>query len=186
MIGGAMAGGGRGHVGQHQIGLAAQRLFQHLRHAFVHKIALEDFDPGDRLHRQNVGGDDLAAAAKPLRGDLAPAARRRAEIEHQRAGPQQMEFAVEFFQLERRARTVAFGLRRGDVRIVKLALKPAGGRSGAPTRGQHPLVLFATPRSRIASSQRFVSANRSRKIPSRRPRSATRKRAQGHTLWMAL
>ena len=29
MIGGAMAGGGRGHVGQHQIGGAAQRLLQH-------------------------------------------------------------------------------------------------------------------------------------------------------------
>ena len=29
MIGVAMAGGGRGHVGQHQIGGTAQRLFQH-------------------------------------------------------------------------------------------------------------------------------------------------------------
>ena len=58
----------------------------------------------------------------PLRGDLAPAAGRGAQIDHGHAGPQQMIFVVDLGELEGGAAAIAPALRLLDIGIVELAL----------------------------------------------------------------
>ena len=109
MIGRAMAGGRRGHVGQHDIGRSAERVFQQ-------SPACRDRAdrPATRWRRGAAPSPEcrppttLPRSPTRLTRDLGPAAGRRAEIEHARALLQKTEFVVELDQLERRARAIAF------------------------------------------------------------------------------
>ena len=68
-----------------------------------------------------------------------------------------MELGVDLLELERRARAIALRLRRGDIRIVELALQPALGRYGAPARAFHPHAPLAAARAKSPSfSPRFL------------------------------
>ena len=96
---------------------------------------------GDRLHLDEVDGDHPPLARHqlhPLRGDLAPAARRRAEIDHDHAGPQQTMLVVDLGELEGGAAAIAPALRLLDIRIVELALEPAGRGDLPPLGGADP------------------------------------------------
>ena len=64
--------------------------------------------------------------ADPLGRDLAPAARRAAEIDHAQAARQQVKALVELLQLERGARAVALLPRLGDIGVVELPRQPIG------------------------------------------------------------
>src|SRR3546814_8917353 len=61
-------------------------------------------------------------------------------------------------QLEGGPRAIAALARLGDVRVVELALQPAGGRRGAPLGGLHP-DLEAAPRE-VASGRAAPAAPR--------------------------
>ena len=87
--------------------------------AAIEEIELHEIDAGDRLHRQHVDRDDAAALgrADALGRDLAPAAGRGAEVDHARAGFQEMRLVVDLGQLEGRARAIslrAWRARRKD------------------------------------------------------------------------
>ena len=101
-----MAGGVRRHVGEHHVGRPAEHGFQFVRRAGVEKIDLREIDAGDRIHRQEIDGDDAAAlrGADALGRHLAPAAGRGAEIDHARAFLQEARFVVDLDQLEGGAR----------------------------------------------------------------------------------
>ena len=85
VVGGAMAGRRRRHVGQHEVGLvAAERGDQRLRRVLVVEVLLEQDHAGDRVHVEIVDADDqrmLLGRADDRRRDLAPAARRGAEVD---------------------------------------------------------------------------------------------------------
>ena len=104
MIGRAMAGRVRRHVGEHDIGRPAEQGLDLVARTRIEKIAPDEVDTGDRCHLQTIGGDNslplpLRAADAPRR-DLAPAAGRGAEIDHPRAGLEQMLLVVDLDELE--------------------------------------------------------------------------------------
>ena len=66
MIGLAMAGRVRRHVGEHDVGLAAEHGLEPLRRGFVEEIELQELDAGDRLHVENVERDHAAVRADAL------------------------------------------------------------------------------------------------------------------------
>src|SRR5262249_39826306 len=84
-----------------------------------------------RGHIENI---DCNHAAPALRGidalgrNLAPAPRRRAEIDDPRARLEQVMLVVDLNQLERGACTKSFLSRARNVRIIQLTLQPALGR----------------------------------------------------------
>ena len=94
------------------------------------KSSLHEIDAGDRLHRQEIDGDDAARLrrADALGRHLAPAAGRGAEIDHARAFLEEARLVVDLDQLVGGARANAFALGARDVRIVELALQPQLGR----------------------------------------------------------
>src|SRR5262249_24284763 len=89
---------------------------------------------------------------------------------------------VDLDQLERGARAIALALRPGDIRIVELALKPALGRHrlslvlDANLEAAAGLLAHGAAPSFQAPSSRIICTS----MPSRRPRSATRKRSHGN------
>ena len=69
--------------------------------------------------------------ADPPRGDLAPAAGRRAEIDHARARFEQTIFVVDLGELVGGARAKSLALGARDIRIVDLAFEPGPRRRRA-------------------------------------------------------
>ena len=125
--------------------------------------------------------------ADALARHLAPAAGRGAEIDHARAGLEQMMLVVDLGELEGGARAEALALGPRHIGIVELALEPAACddcdlrllltrtlSSRSPRRAcrrRHDAASASphTPSSRIICTS----------MPSRRPRSATRSRSHG-------
>src|SRR5262249_32977798 len=93
-------------------------------------------------------------------GDLAPAPWRRAEIDHAHPGPQEMVLVVDLGELEGGAAAIAPALRLLDIRIVELALEPAG-------RGELAPLGSADPDRQLAASALPCAA-----LPFSRPRHA--------------
>ncbi len=124
MIGLAMSSGRRGHVGQHDVGATAERREQQRGRRGVEQIGLQGNDAVDWFHRQNIGRHNSAAVTHAMVRDLAPAAGRRAEIDHRDAGFEKMVLVVDFDQFIGRARaqSIPFGLRH--IGIVELPLQP--------------------------------------------------------------
>ena len=137
MVGLAMAGGRRGHVGEDDVGrLAGERVADRLRRLVGEEILLEHDDAGKRIHVEIVDRDDARVGvgrAHPAGGDLGPAAGGRAEVDDPLARGEQAEAVVDLDQLVGGAGAVAFGAGAGDIGVVELALEPAGRRrpSGA-------------------------------------------------------
>src|SRR6185295_18214262 len=90
----------------------------------VEKIDPREFDAADRVHRQDVDGDDAAVLADALARHLAPAAGRRAKIDNARTAFQHVMLVVDLGELEGRARTEALALGARHVGIVELTLEP--------------------------------------------------------------
>mgnify|MGYP000906277445 CR=1 FL=1 len=74
VIGLAMAGGVRRHVGDDRVGLAAHDGLEPFRGVLGEEIEMQDLGPGDRIHRADVEPDDRALRPRPLDRDLSPAA----------------------------------------------------------------------------------------------------------------
>ena len=77
----------------------------------VHEVHLQDGHAVDRIGRQQVDADHVALEA-PCAHDLAPAARRDAEVDHRLDALQQPEPLVELEQLVGRAAAVPSALAR--------------------------------------------------------------------------
>ena len=81
------------------IGLPAQHGLEALRRVLVEEVHDRELDAGNRVDVQQVDADDAALAllAEPhlRRGDLRPAARRRAEIDDALAGLEQLVLVVD-------------------------------------------------------------------------------------------
>ena len=128
MVGPAVAGRIRRHVGEHDVGGSTEQGLDLLRRARIEKVALDEFDPRYRRHLEAIDRHDLPPplhAADALRRDLAPAAGRGAEIDHPRALLEQMVLVVDLDQFEGGAggKTLALGTRH--VRVVELSFEPA-------------------------------------------------------------
>ena len=132
MIGLAMAGSVRRHVGKYHVSLAAEYLLQPRGCRVIEKIELEELNAGDRLHVENVERDHASVArlrgADAPRGDLAPAARRGAQIDHAGAGLEHFIFVVDLGELIGGARAKTFALGACYVRIAELAFEPGARR----------------------------------------------------------
>ncbi len=139
VIGLAVAGGIRRHIGKHHVNFAAEHGLQLLRRRFVEKVELEEFDVHDRLHVENIERDDAAVRTDAPHGDLAPAAGRSAQIDNARARFEHMIFVVDFGELIGGAGAKAFALGAHHVRIAELALEPG-------PRRQCALLLVLEPR----------------------------------------
>src|SRR5262249_47850455 len=96
--------------------------------ARIEKVALDEFDARHGRHRKAIDRHDLPPplrAADALRRDLAPAAGRRAEIDHPRPLLEQMVLVVDLDQLEGGAGAKTFALGARHVRVVALSFEPA-------------------------------------------------------------
>src|SRR5690606_12602568 len=77
-----------GHIGHHKIYLLVpDGARERLDGGRIGEISVQEFDPRDRLHRQQVDRPDPPARADALRGVLAPGPRRRAEVDDAHPGP---------------------------------------------------------------------------------------------------
>ena len=66
----------RGHIGHDHLNLTLAYSFQQrLQHQFITKIALKEIDANDRIHWQNITGDDAPGTADLGDHILRPAAR---------------------------------------------------------------------------------------------------------------
>jgi EmrB/QacA subfamily drug resistance transporter len=160
----AVADGRRGHVGEHHVGHAADRLDQLSRRVVVEEIHLQDLDAGHRVHLQVVDRrDTLVGVGRPdtLDGDLAPAAGCRAEVDHPLALLEDVVLIVDLDQLVRRPRTHALGLGPLHVGIVDLALDPAARRILQPAALLDPLVDRTTAPARCRTARAAVSSRSS-------------------------
>src|SRR6185437_4458330 len=179
----------RRHVGKHHVGWTVKRRLEPLRRAGIEKIELHEFAAGYGFYRQEVDGDYAPRRAGASRSYLAPASGRGTEVDHACAFLQEVGLVIDLDELEGGARTKSFALGARDVRIVELALQPELGREFAALTaldahfklaGAAGLASFAhgfvacpaphTPSSRIICTS----------MPSRSPRSATRRRGQGN------
>src|SRR6516165_1857203 len=148
----------------------------------VADISGQQHGAGQRGRLGDIDTDDNPVTADARDGDLGPAARRAAEIDDTLAKPQQAKALVELDQLEGGARSVAEPPRFGDIGVVELARQPARRRRFAPAG--------AADFDRGKAANRWAAAAlhiriRSRRIPSRTPRSATRNRPTGQVAQIA-
>src|SRR6185437_3704536 len=104
---------------------------------------MKNLDAGHRLHLQNVDGDDVPGLTDALCRNLGPAARRCTKIKDTRAFLQEMEFGIEFDQLEGGTAAVAFAFRGVNIRIVQLPLEPTARRDGAALAASHSHAVSA-------------------------------------------
>ena len=125
MVGRPMAGGVRRHIGEDDVGIAAEHFFETIRRGVVEKVEFEEFDPGHRLEFENIERDHPPLGADALERNLAPAAGRRAEIDHAGAFLEQMIFVVDFGELIGRARTKTVALGTRHIGIAELAFEPS-------------------------------------------------------------
>ena len=89
----------------------------------------QEGDAVDRVHRQNVHGDDAAvhlavAADETLADDLRPAPRRRAEIDHGHAAAKKMFAVVKLREFVDGTGAVPLGLASLDEGIVDVPFDP--------------------------------------------------------------
>src|SRR5690606_22071930 len=127
-----------------------------------------------------------------LRRDLAPTARSRAEIHHLHAGRQDLVLFVDLDELVGRARAHALRIGAMHVRIVEMPFEPPARRilepgfldpglqltePGASLLVFHDALAAAWHRLRRQTPSRAII---SLSMPSRRPRSATLSRSDGH------
>src|SRR5690606_41440642 len=93
-------------------------------------------------------------------------------------GPlQQAEAIIQFLQLERGARAIARRSGRFYIRVVQLALQPPHRRVGAAPRRFHSgFAAVRPPANSAAPTHNEIPSRciRTRRTPSRTPRSATR------------
>ena len=126
MIGLRVADGVRRHVGQDEIGRAAERLAQPVRRGVVHEIHLQD-GRRRRSDRSAAGRCRRSlACGRRWRTTWRPAARRDAEVDHALGALEEAEALVELDQFVGGARAIALGLGALHIGIVELALEPAG------------------------------------------------------------
>ena len=85
------------HVGKHEIRFAPERSLQLIGRRLVHEIHLQDFHAVDGVGRQKVDADDLALRHLAA-DDLAPAARRDAEVDDRLGALQQSELFIQLKQ----------------------------------------------------------------------------------------
>src|SRR5262249_54748367 len=105
-----------------------------------------------------------------------------AEIDHPRARLEEAMPVVDLGQLVGGARTKALALRPRHVGVVELPLEPLPRRLGAALRLAHPDLEVASAAARRAHecpAQALPSRIIGTSMPSRRPRSATRRRTHG-------
>src|SRR5262245_57780542 len=156
VIGRLVPGRRRMHVGEHGICLGAAQG----RADAIGRLRVGEVEPDlpharDRLHRDNVNGNDPPLPRHelhPLRGDLAPSPWRRAKIDHAHPGPQEMVLIVDLGELEGGAAAIAPALRLLDIRIVELALEPARRGEFSPLGGadsDRELAASALPRAAL-------------------------------------
>jgi hypothetical protein len=100
VVGLLVAGGVGGHVGQDEVGLAAEKLGQALGGAVVEEVEGDERGARHRLDVEQVDADDAPALADDLRRHLRPAARGGAEIDDPLSGLQQLEALVDLDELD--------------------------------------------------------------------------------------
>ena len=122
-----------------------------LEHRVLGEIALDELDAGNRLHRQQVDRDDAAPPAAILARVLAPAARRRAEIDDRPApGFSSRSFCSISIQLVDRARAPAVARALLHVRVMDVPLQPALPAALPPARFSIPPHTAFGPETPIA------------------------------------
>ena len=120
----------RRHVAQHHVDLVSAENFGELvGDLLLAEVALQEGDAVDRVHRQNVHGDDAAvhlavAADETLADDLRPAPRRRAEIDHGHAAAKKMFAVVKLREFVDGTGAVPLGLASLDEGIVDVPFDP--------------------------------------------------------------
>ena len=137
MIGLRVADRVGGHVGEDEVGRAAERLPEPVGRRIVHEVHLQDRRALDRVGGQQVDADH-DRLRQPLAHDLRPAARRDAEIDDPLRALEEAEALVELDQFVGGARAIALGLGALDIGIVELALEPAGRADLAALGGLDP------------------------------------------------
>ena len=123
VVGGVMAGGVGRHVGEDQVGGAAEALEDEADVGVLGDVALEELGAGDRRDGEEVDADHLGGTA--FEGDLGPAAGGGAEVEDAHAGLEEVAAVVELDELEGGAGAVAGLAGADDVGVVDLAGEPA-------------------------------------------------------------
>ena len=130
------------HVRHHYVSFSAQPVFDLLVGVVFHEIQYVGFSTGNRFDFLQVDTQNstdpfarpFAQRVDAFDRDLAPTARRAAQINHASPGHEEAELVVQLQNLKRRATTIAFGLRAFHVWVVQLPLKPAGRAELAPAR----------------------------------------------------
>jgi hypothetical protein len=90
----------------------------------IKKIHRDEVDARNRLHLQDIEGDNAALGADALCGDRAPATRGGAKIDDARAAFEQTVFVIYFRKLKSRARPKTLALGARHIWIAELALQP--------------------------------------------------------------
>ena len=127
LIGLAMARRVGGHVGEHDIGAAAHHRQQFFRRAVGEEVELGEADARNFRHFQKIDRHHLALAVDgpdALGRDLAPAARRGAEVDHRDSEFEEAMLVVDLDQLVGRARAPSILLGLRHIGIVQLPFQP--------------------------------------------------------------
>ena len=127
MIGLAMAGRVRRHVGEHDIGPAAERIDDPLPRVGREEVEPREGHARDRLDVEKVDGDHFALSrdrADPPGRIIRPAARGCAEIDDARPFPEQAVLVVDLDELIGCAGAIPLPAGASHVGIVELALEP--------------------------------------------------------------
>ncbi len=125
LIGGLDTGEIGGQIRNHKVELApVERRLDRGVPFGLPEVAADEYHAANRVHRQQVDGDDAPARAQLLVQHLRPASRRRSQVDDAHARPEQPVLLRELQQLERRARAVAQPGRFLDPVVVDVLLHP--------------------------------------------------------------
>src|SRR5271165_439419 len=186
------------HVREDPVGRAAEPFAYDPRRIRIVEVHAPEFDALDRVHVETIDGDHPAGAVFRSRlcgRDLAPAARRGAEIDDALPGLEQLVFVGDLQELKGRARAIALAPGLRDIRVVELPLEPErrgerafAGRLDAGL--QRPAALAARAAADHRQRPRRCGPTPSSRIiwvrmPSRRPRSAMRSLSAGKCVRIA-
>src|SRR5207248_11238534 len=114
-------------------------------------VGLHELDPGKLGHGEQVRGDDPAVAPHAPAGVLTPRSGGGSQIKTGLSGLQQMLAAVDFLELEHRARTPALALGPLHERIGEVLLQP-------------PVAALGTPAHRFSLPVRGISSSHSGRL----------------------
>src|SRR6266513_145981 len=121
------------HVRQHDVDLPSRQQPEELiEHLLPADVALHELHPGKLGHGEDVRGDDPAVAPHAPAGVLTPRSRGGSQIKAGLSGLQQMRAAVDFLELEHRARAPALALGALHERIGEVLLQPPVAAPGTP------------------------------------------------------